>query len=101
MDFTQFNNATDIFTALKEERLKTKYSAEYHAQVLQKIFDEMPVTKPNQVKLKIEVIILLVGTLFQTAKSSFLPHKDWVTVYDHVQELLKLAQTPDFIAALK
>jgi len=31
MDFTLFPNVSEIVEALKEERLKTKYSAVYHA----------------------------------------------------------------------
>lgn len=30
MDFGDFKNVSEILAALKEERLKTKYSAEYH-----------------------------------------------------------------------
>lgn len=40
--------------------------------------------------------------LFQTAKqSSFLLRDQWVMVHDRVSELLKLAQTQDFIDSLK
>ena len=42
IDFTLFPNVSEIVEALKQERLKSKYSAIYHAQVFQKIFDEMP-----------------------------------------------------------
>ena len=42
MDFTLYTTCQEILEALKEERLKAKYSAEYHTQVLSKIFNEMP-----------------------------------------------------------
>lgn len=45
----------------------------------------MPSVEPHQIVLKVEVIILLVGTLFQTAKTSFLPRSDWIVVYDRVK----------------
>lgn len=61
----------------------------------------MPDKLGYQVKVKIEVIILLVGTLFQTAKTTFLPRKDWITVYDRVKQLLVLTQTPEFMTSLK
>lgn len=48
----------------------------------------MPSDEPHQIKMKVEVIILLVGTLFQTAKTTFLARKDWLNVYDRVRELL-------------
>ena len=52
--------------------------------------------------MKVEVIILMVGTIFRTAKSTnFLDRDQWVTVYDRVRELLKLSQTPAFMKALK
>lgn len=42
IDFTLFPNVSEIVEALKQERMKPKYSAIYHAQVFQKIFDVMP-----------------------------------------------------------
>lgn len=91
MDFKLFPNVSEVVEALKEERLKTKYSAVYHAQVFQKIFDEMPCTQQHEIKMKIEVIIFLVGTLFQTAKTTFLSREQWVQVHDRVRELLRLS----------
>ena len=102
MDFTLYTTCQEILEALKEERLKAKYSAEFHTQVLSKIFTEMPCQEVHEIKMKVEVIIYLVGTIFQTAKSTnFLDRDQWVTVYDRVRELLRLSQTPAFMKALK
>ena len=61
----------------------------------------MPCVEPNEVKMKIEVIILMIGTLFQTTRSTtFLTRDQWITVYDRVRELLRLSQTPEFMAQL-
>ena len=70
MDFTLYTTCQEILEALKEERLKAKYSAEYHTKVLAKIFTEMPCVEEHEIKMKIEVIIYLVGTIFQTAKAT-------------------------------
>ena len=88
--------------ALKAERVKTKYSPDYHVKTLTLIKNQMPCTEPHQISMKVEVVILLVGTLFQTAKSStFLSRDDWCSVCDHVRSLLELSQTPEFLANLK
>jgi hypothetical protein len=61
----------------------------------------MPCVEPNEIKMKIEVIILMIGTLFQTTRSTtFLSRDQWITVYDRVRELLRLSQTPEFMAQL-
>jgi len=102
VDYHLFVNCQETLQALKEERLKTKYSAEYHALVLGKIFAEMPCQAPNEIRMKIEIIIYLVGTLFQTTRTTnFLSREQWITVHDRVRELLRLAQTPVFIKDLK
>ena len=78
--------------ALKAERVKTKYSPDYHVKTLTLIKNQMPCTEPHQISMKVEVVILLVGTLFQTAKSStFLSRDDWCSVCDHVRSLLELS----------
>ena len=102
MDFTIYPTCQEVLVALKEERMKAKYSAEYHTLVLQKILDEMPCVESHEITMKVETIILLVSTFFQTARGSgFLTRDQWVTVHDRVRELLKLSQTPAFIIALK
>ena len=56
-DFTVIMNVKEVLGLLKEERLKSKYSAEYHAEVLKKITENMPCATPEEIKMKIEVII--------------------------------------------
>ena len=56
------------------------------------MFEEMPCVEPHEIKMKIEVIILTIGTLFQTTRNTnFLARDQWVTVYDRVRELLRLS----------
>jgi hypothetical protein len=38
LDFKIYLNVTETLSQLKEERLKSKYSAEYHTEVLAKMF---------------------------------------------------------------
>ena len=64
IDFKVFANVMEIQEALKEERLKTKYSAEYHAEVLAKMYSEMPCEEVHEIRAKIDITILLVGTIF-------------------------------------
>jgi len=64
IDFKLFPNVQEIVEALKEERLKAKYSSGYHVEVLQKILLEMPCVETHEVQMKVQVIIILVGTLF-------------------------------------
>jgi len=102
MDFTVYTTCQEILQALKDERMKAKYSAEYHVEVLQKIFTEMPCVESYEIQMKVSVINLMVGTIFQTAKSSsYLKRDEWCTIHDKIKELLRLAQTPSFIKALK
>ena len=62
----------------------------------------MPAKTQDDVKLKINVIIYLVSTLFQTAKSgSVLSREEWIQASQLIQLLLTLVDTPEFKAALK
>ena len=101
-DFTLFPVCKEVIDLLKEERTKSKFSPEYHAQVLDKIFNQMPCKETHEIRTKIEVISQQVNMLFQTARqSSFLARDQWVLVHDRVSKLLELAQTPHFIESLK
>lgn len=51
--------------------------------------------------MKIQVIIYLVSTIFQTARTSFLSRESWIQVHDRVRDLLSLSKTPLFMKALK
>ena len=78
-DYTITVNVKENLDSLKQQRLKGKFDSQYHAKVLQKMIDEMPAKSQDEVKLKINVIIYLVSTLFQTAKSgSVLSREEWI-----------------------
>jgi len=47
------------------------------------------------------VIIILVATLFKSARTTFLTRDQWVEVHNRVKELLTLAKTKEFMKALK
>lgn len=47
------------------------------------------------------MIIILVATLFQSARNTFLTRDQWVEVHNRVKELLTLAKTREFMKALK
>ena len=66
------------------------------------MIDEMPAKSQDEVKLKISVIIYLVSTLFQTAKSgAVLTREEWIQTSQLITVLLTLVDTPEFRAALK
>lgn len=44
--------------------MKAKFSADYHARVLDKIFNEMPCKEAHEIKTKIEVISMQVNMIF-------------------------------------
>lgn len=54
----------EVIDLLRIERSKAKYSADYHSQVLDKIFEQMPCVEPHEIKTKIEVISQQVNMLF-------------------------------------
>jgi len=53
IDFKLFPNVCEIVDELKKERLKAKFSADYHIEVLQKILLEMPCTETHEVQMKV------------------------------------------------
>jgi hypothetical protein len=67
VDYTVSFNVKERLDYLKKDRIKGKYSPEYHVKVLNLMVDKMP-DKDEDVSLKVEVLILMIGTLFQTAK---------------------------------
>jgi hypothetical protein len=55
--------------------------------------DQMPAESSDiaDVRLKVNVLVLLIGTLIQTAKSGvFLSRVDWIVTINRVQQLLAL-----------
>ena len=63
-DFSLFPTVKEVIELLKEERMKAKFSADYHARVLDKIFNEMPCKEAHEIKTKIEVISMQVNMIF-------------------------------------
>ena len=63
-DFSLFPTVKEVIDLLKEERMKAKFSADYHARVLDKIFNEMPCKEAHEIKTKIEVISMQVNMIF-------------------------------------
>jgi hypothetical protein len=63
VDYTVSFNVKERLEYLKKDRIKGKYSPEYHVKVLNLMVDKMP-DKEEDVALKVEVLILMIGTLF-------------------------------------
>lgn len=68
VDYSIVFNVRERLDFLKKERIKGKFSADYHVQVMNLMVNHMPDKEELDITLKVEVLILLVGTLFQTAK---------------------------------
>lgn len=92
VDYTIILNVNEKLTILKEERIKRKFSATFHVAVLTRMAEQMPFVEYEDLKLKIEVLVLLVGTLFQTVKTSYLTRDQWITAATLVNDLLALAK---------
>jgi hypothetical protein len=55
----------------------------------------------SEIKLKVNVLVYLVGTLIQTVKTiGVLAREDWQSTLSRVQQLLKLVQKPSFKKSL-
>ena len=66
--------------------------------------DQMPADSLdlNEIRLKVNVLVLLIGTLLQSAKTgSVLTREDWLVTIRRVQQLLTLVSKPQFIKSLK
>jgi hypothetical protein len=68
VDYNVVFNVRERLEFLKKERIKGKFSPDYHVQVMNLMVENMPDKEEIDITLKVEVLILLVGTLFQTAK---------------------------------
>lgn len=102
LDYTVILNVRERLVILRQERIKGKFNANFHVQVLTKMATEMKVTDLSESRLKIEVIILLIGTLFQTAKLAGCLNRDqWLTTSTQVSQLMDLITTEEFKKALK
>ena len=62
----------------------------------------MPHKEEEDIKLKISVILYLIGTIFQTARSrNVLSREQWIDTAQLIFKVLELVDTPEFKAALK
>ena len=94
-------NVKERLEFLKKDRIKGKYSPEYHVKVLNLMVEKMP-DKEEDVTLKVEVLILMIGTLFQTAKQGFVLGRDeWLLTGKMILQLLTQIDKPVFKRALR
>ncbi len=66
--------------------------------------DQMPVDNNDifEIRLKVNVLIMLVGTLIQTARTiGVLSREEWLETNRRVNQLLVLVQRPLFVKSLK
>ena len=75
VDYSISQNVRERLEILNQERIKGKFSASFHVQVLTLMADQMKQASDSDILLKINVVIYLIGTLFQTTNKSagFLP----------------------------
>ena len=63
VDYTDPANVKERLEYLKKDRIKGKYSADYHVRVLNLMHEKLPDREENTT-MKVEVLLLLIGTLF-------------------------------------
>lgn len=101
VDYTNSFNVKERLELLKKDRMKGKYSPDYHAKVMQCMVDQMP-SKDEDVTLKVEVLLLMIGTLFQTAKQgAVLDRANWLLTGKRILQLLSTVNNPVFSRALR
>jgi hypothetical protein len=101
VDYTNAFNVKERLEYLKKDRIKGKYSPEYHVRVMSLMIEKMP-DRDEDVTLKVEVLLLMIGTLFQTAKQgSVLGRAEWMLTGKRILQLLVQIDKPVFKKALK
>lgn len=93
IDYTLVQNVKERLEILKQERIKGKFDMGFHVQVLTRIADQMVenVNDLFEIKLKVNVLILLAATFIQTAKTiGVLSRDDWLQTHKRVNQLLTL-----------
>lgn len=81
IDYTNIANVKERLEILKLERVKGKFNMGFHVQVLTRIADMMVENQNDlfEIKLKVNVLVLLCTTLIQTAKTvGVLSRDDWL-----------------------
>ena len=90
VDYSNLANVRDRLDRLQQERMKGRYDALFHVDVLKKIQTDMPeVSELSEIQLRVKVFIQYVSTLLQTAKAVFvLPRASWIETIDQTNQLL-------------
>lgn len=104
IDYSVLGNVKERLEVLTQERFKGKFSMQFHIQVLTKIADQFKCNENDlfEIKIMVNVLNLLVGTLIQSAKTSgVLSRDDWLEATRRVDQLMKLVRRPVFTASLK
>ena len=98
IDFTKTDNVVRKIKELQDERMRGKFDAKYHLQVL--TFMQQHVKDSKQ---KVEITLNLLNSLFDSAKTSvigYMGREIWLITYDHIASLLELLNTPQMKEAL-
>ena len=64
VDYTNSFNVQERLDYIKKDRIKGKYHPEYHVKVLNLMIEKMPDKEDADITLKVEVLLLMIGTLF-------------------------------------
>lgn len=99
LDFTKLDIVQKKVKELQEERTKGKFDPRYHSTVYAFILQQV-----KDVKLKVELTIYLLNSLFDFAKistSGFMGRDTWLITYDNLLALLQLLETTQMQEALK
>lgn len=102
IDYSVVQNVKTYLEILKQERFKGKFSPVFHVQVLSRMADQMSDNLDlNETRVKVTVMVLLVGTLLQTAKTgTVLSREDWQITVQRVQQLLVLVNKQQFVKSV-
>ena len=99
LDFTKSDNVAKKLKEVQDDRMRGKYDPKFHIQMLTYIL--------NQVKdstLRIEVILNLLNSLFDSAKVSllgFMNRDTWLSTHNYLNLLMNLLETDSFRDSLR
>jgi len=103
LDYQDVNEVKEISGLLKEERIKgMKFSFTYHVQVLSKMVDQFKPANLDEIRLKINILLYLIGTLFMTVRTElgFFNRDQWNETASRINQLLDLVSVPEFQESL-
>lgn len=69
LDYKEVKNVKETLEVLKSERLKGKFDTYYHVKVLNCMVDQFKPDNLDEKRLKVNVTLYLIGTLFMTIKT--------------------------------